>query len=144
LSPISSLQDRLTSARDLPSVLIAAHEAFGTIALAIRGSKDPAAGRFAALVRSAALAADGRHAVAGAPSLPLAPPGRAVVSRPAGQPGPGLRELAAALAGLAGTLADRLAQEGQTAADAGDQDACERAAECAGEIRELLTGAPDS
>ncbi len=65
---------------------------FDTILLAIRGSKDPAAGRFAALVRSAALASDGRRAIAGAPSWPSATPGPAVVSRPAGQPGPGLAQ----------------------------------------------------
>ena len=143
MNPISSLQYRLSGASDLPSVLIAAHETFDTILLAIRGSEDPATGRFAALIRSAALAADGRDAIAGAPSLPRATLGRVVVSRPAGQPGPGLRELATALAALTGVLADRLARAERAAADASDRDACARAAACADEIRELLTGATD-
>ncbi|HUZ51916.1 MAG TPA: hypothetical protein VMU94_05250 [Streptosporangiaceae bacterium] len=45
------------------------YETFDTILLAIRGSEDPATGMFAALVMSAAPAADGRDAIARAPSL---------------------------------------------------------------------------
>src|SRR5258708_110483 len=87
MSQICDLNDRLSRAGDLSSVLAAAHEAFDGILLAIRGREDPVTGMFAALVMAAASAADGRDAVTRAPSLPLAALRHAVLTRRAGHPG---------------------------------------------------------
>ncbi len=143
ISQICDLNDRLSRAGDLSSVLAAAHEAFDGILLAIRGREDPVTGMFAALVMAAASAADGRDAVTRAPSLPLAALRHAVLTRRAGEPEPGIRDLARSLGGIAGVLARRLVQAGRDAAVAGDRDACAQAAVCAGEIHDLLAGATD-
>jgi len=104
----------LREAGELPDVLAAAYAAFDGMLLAIRGREDPATGMFAALVMSAASAADGRDAVARAPSL-VAGLGRAVIVREAGEREPGSRQLAVALLELAGLLAGKLAAAGQPA-----------------------------
>ena len=143
MNELKHLAGRLRDAGDLPALLGAAYSAFEAILLAIRGREDPATGMFAALVMSAASAAEGRDTIIRAPSLPITSPGRATLVRRAGEPEPGIRDLAAGLAQLAGLLAEKLAAAGQRAALKADQNACVQAVQCALDIRALLSGAGD-
>jgi hypothetical protein len=124
-------------ASDLAGVLDAAYEAFEAMLSAIDPVQDPASGLFAALVMAAASAANGRNAVALAPSLP----GRLLAAVPAGQrPWSGERpeQLAEVVAGLSHLVAGRLAQAAACARDPGDRAACAHAARCARDICGLL------
>src|SRR5215472_12248872 len=106
---ITAAQHRVQQASDLAAVLDAAYEAFEVMLSVIHRVQDPGSGLFAALVMAAASAANGRNAVALAPSLP----GRPLLAVPAGQrPRPGQRpeQLAEAVAGLSRLVAGRLAQ----------------------------------
>jgi len=127
-------------------VLDAAYEAFEAMLSAIHRVQDPASGLFAAFVMAAASAANGRNAVAPAPSLPRRP----LLAVPAGQrPRPGQRpgerpeRLAEVVAGLSHLVAGRLAQAAACAPDSGDRAACTHAARSARDICVLLgTGRP--
>ncbi len=141
MSQIGDLGERLGRASDLPSTLAAAYDAFGGVRLAIRGREEPGSGMFAALVMSATSAIDGRDAITHAPSLPLSSLRREDVAQRTGGDELRIRDLARELAALADLLADRLAEAEQTAALAGDHDACAQAAACAREIHGLLAGA---
>ena len=143
MNELNHLAARLRDPGDLPELLAAAYSAFDGILLAIRGREDPATGMFAALVMSAASAAEGRDAIIRAPSLPMASLGRATLVRRAGGAEPGIRDLAAGLTQLAGLLAEKLAAARQRAALESDRDACVQAAQCALHIRALLGGAGD-
>src|SRR5262249_48778645 len=106
---ITAAQHRVQQASDLAAVLDAAYEASGAMLPALQRVRAPHRGLFAALVMAAASAADGRNAVALAPSLP----GRPLLAVPAAQgPGPGERpeRLAEVVAGLSHLVAGRLAQ----------------------------------
>jgi hypothetical protein len=100
--------------------------------------QDPASGLFAAFVIAGASAANGRNALALAPSLP----GRPLLAVPAeqqpwsGEPPERVAEVVAALSTL---IAERLAQAATSAPDAGDQAACRNAAETACEICGMLS-----
>jgi hypothetical protein len=134
---ITAAQHRVQQASDLPAVLDAAYEAFEAMLSAIDRVQDPGSRLFAALVMAAASAANGRNAVALAPSLP----GRALLAVPAGgRPGPGGRpeDLAEAVAGLSHLVAGRLAQAAACAPDPGDRAACTQAARSARDICGLL------
>ena len=65
-----STRDRLAQASDMAAVLDAAYGAFEGMRLGFRACEEPAAVLFGAFVMAAAAAADGRDAVAFAPSLP--------------------------------------------------------------------------
>jgi len=71
MSRIISARDHLERANGLAAVLAAAYDVFEGMRLAFRTCEDPATGLFAAFVMASASAADGRDAVAFAPSLPL-------------------------------------------------------------------------
>ena len=142
MTRITAAQHRVQQASDLAAVLDAAYEAFEVMLSAIHRVQDPASGLFAALVMAAASAANGRNAVALAPSLP----GRPLLAVPAAQrPRPGERpeRLAEVVAGLSHLVAGRLAQAAARAADIGDRAACAHAARSARDICGLLgTGGP--
>jgi hypothetical protein len=142
MTRILAAQQRVQQASDLAAVLDAAYETFEAMLSAIDPVQDPASGLFAAFVMAAASAADGRNAVALAPSLP----GRPLIAVPAGQqPWPGERpeRLAEAVAGLSHLVAGRLAQAAARAPNTGDRVACADAARSAREICGLLgTGRP--
>ena len=72
LGRIAAVRGRLEQASDLAGVLDAAYEAFEAMLAVIHGQEDRAGAGFAAFVMSAASAANGRDAVAAAPSLPSA------------------------------------------------------------------------
>jgi hypothetical protein len=123
----------------LEVLLAAAHDAFEFLLTVTRDQQDPADGMFAAFVMSAASAADGRDALAAAPSLPWPPPGQQARAADGLRPG-AAGEVAACLAALSQQLAARLAQAARTAPGHADRAACAEAAQCATRIGELLTG----
>ena len=139
---IAAVRSRLGQAGDLPGILDAAYDAFEAMLPVIHGQEDRAGVGFAAFVMSAASAANGRDAVASAPSLPAAPSGRGWLAD--GDPPAGVSEpdAAAALAGLSQLLASRLADAASWAAGAADRAACAVAARHAGAIWSMLAGAP--
>jgi hypothetical protein len=106
--------------------------------LAIRAHENPASGLFAAFVMTAASAADGRDAVAFAPSLPPRP-GTQAPGDGDGEPAEeNAKAVAESVAALSRLLAVRLAQAGSSAPDPGDRAACADAAWCAEYIYGLL------
>ena len=70
MTGIDAVQQRLQQTSDLAGVLDAAYEAFEGMLSVIHPVQDPGSGLFAALVMAAASAANGRNALALAPSLP--------------------------------------------------------------------------
>ena len=138
MSPVLGSRERLQHATALPAVLEAAYGAFEDMLVVVRAHENPASGLFAAFVMAAASAADGRDAVAFAPSFP---------PRPSTQPpGDGDGEpaeendeaIAQAVAALSRLLAARLAEAGVSAPDPGDRAACADAARCAENVYGLL------
>ena len=100
-------QQRLQEANGLAAVLDAAYTAFEAMVSVIHPVQDPASGLFAALVMAATSAADGRNALALAPSLPRHP----LLAAPAeqqswsGEPSERVAEVVAGLAWLACQIA---------------------------------------
>ena len=133
-----SARDRLEQAAGLAAVLDAGYDAFESMRLAFRIHEDPASGLFAAFVMAAASAADGRAAIAFAPSLPSRRRHRAAETgqRPPG--GDSAERFASEATGMSQVLAACLARAARPASDPGDRSACEQAARCAREICELL------
>lgn len=130
---------RLREARDLGAILPAAYNAFEVMLSVLRQHQDRAGGIFAAFVMSAASAADGRDAVAAAPSMPrLARQAEDSTRWP--DPDAGPAELADGLADLSQLLGTRLAQSGRFAVQEGDQRACAEAVQAAEKISALLRG----
>src|SRR5215813_3839609 len=70
MTRIATAHDRVEQADDLAAMLNAAHSAFEDMLSVIRALEDPGHGMFIPLVMAAASAADGRDAIAFAPSLP--------------------------------------------------------------------------
>jgi hypothetical protein len=132
----NGIQARLLQAASLPQTLAAGFDAFEAIRMAARDYQDRVPELFAAFMTTADAAVDGREALTVAPSLPLdggTEPGPAV---PAGADA---GQAADALAALAATLRDRLADAGTLADTPGDRAACQDAAEAAGRICQLMT-----
>jgi hypothetical protein len=130
----------LQEADDLDAVLDAAYAAFEVMLSAIHRVQDPAGGLFAAFVLDAS-AADGRNALALAPSLP----GHPLVAVPAEQQpwsGEPPERVAGVVAGLSRLVADRLTQAAVFALDADDGAACRHAARSARDICGLLSTGP--
>jgi hypothetical protein len=138
------VRERLREAQDLRLVLAAAREAFEWMLAVLEGHEDPAGHMFAAVMMAGAAAADGRDAIAFAPSCPppttRAPEGPAAPGVSPAAPGPGADDAGAAVADLCCLLEARLAAVASPGADLGDQVACADAARYAGKIRRLLTG----
>lgn len=138
---IAVARTRLVQASELPAMLDAAYGAFEAMLPVIHAQEDSAGGGFAAFVMAAASAANGRDAIASAPSLPLAAPVAVAVGD--GRGGPVTEaEAAAVLIDLSQVLASRLADISQEAATAGDRAASWNAARYATEIWSLMGGAP--
>jgi hypothetical protein len=130
----------LNHADDLAGVLAAAWDAFEVIISASGAGADTSAEFSVSLVYALTVAADGRDAIIGAPSLP----GRPAGEQPDGTYGPALvgrpGETAAAIAALSAVLAARLSGAADRAADPADRVACLTGAEHAHEIHALLAG----
>lgn len=135
------VQEYLQAAHGLGAVLAAAYDAFEYILTAIRTYQDRAEDMFAAFAMSAASAADGRDAVAFAPSFPpLVPRGTAAPAK-ASSAGRDAGEAADGLAAVSQLLAARLSAAAGWAQDPGDTAACAQAAGHAQSISVLLSGA---
>jgi hypothetical protein len=129
-------QEQLRQASGLAPVLSAAYEAFEAMLAAIRSQEDPAIDLFAAFMMAGALAADGRDAVAFAPSMP--PRRRRNAPIPEDLPAETAAEVAAAVADLSGLVAACLAQAAGQAIDPDSREASRRAAWCARGIQDLM------
>jgi hypothetical protein len=139
MSSIPAVRDRLERADSLPSVLDAAHDAFGSMLSAIRALEDPATALFIPLVMAAASAAEGRNALSFAPAFPLRPlPAAPTRDEPADAAS--VQVTAVSLAALSELLAVRLTDAARAAPGHGDQAACRDAARSARDIHALLTG----
>jgi hypothetical protein len=132
---LESTQARLEAVDELPGLLAVAWDAFSLLLAACQDSESRSAELFAAFAFAAAAAAEGRLAIAGAPSLPP-DPGQTASSGASSEPD--LDKLADALAGLAGRLGERLLSAARESADPGDRDACEHAAAQAARVCETL------
>jgi hypothetical protein len=134
MTPAQDVQQRLEQAATLPEVLDAAYDAFERILSEIDLYNRGAGPFFAALVMAAPAAADGRNALAVAPSLP-----------PPSWHGPEpadfvVGNIAADLAELSGRVAARLDEAGGVARAEADLVACRNAARWAREVHGLLAG----
>ena len=139
MTRLATARGHLEQAEGLTATLDAAHDAFEDMLAVIRAHEDPDDGLFIPLVMAAASAADGRNALAFAPSLPpnrLHPP--AAGEEPSGA-GPA-REIARQLAVLGEMLATKLTKAAQSAQDPADRAACTDAVRSARDIHALLTG----
>jgi hypothetical protein len=139
MDTITAAGARLEHATGLPAILDASYDAFEDMLPAIETQQDPGSAAFTAFVMSGASAANGRDAIAAAPSLPAATH-RAVTTsrRPATVTA---QQAAAALTGLSRILISRLNAAADLSADAGDRTACASAAHHAAAICSLLEGA---
>jgi len=141
MTQIAAVRARLAQASGLPGVLDAAYDAFEAMLAVIHGQEDGAGDGFAAFVMAAASAANGRDAVAAAPSLSPAAPGGETPADGGLWPGLAASEAAAVLAGLSGLLVSRLTDAAARAADGADRAACTVAARHAAVIWSRLAGA---
>jgi hypothetical protein len=134
-------QQRLQEADGLDAVLDAAYAAFEGMLSVIHPVQDPTSGQFAAFVMAAASAADGRNALALAPSLP----GHPLLAVPAEQQSWSSeppKRVAEVVAGLSHLVAERLTAAAASAPDTGDVAACRHAAQSARDICGLLSTRP--
>jgi len=141
LRQVGHLQSRLQQALSLPGTLAVSFDAFEAIRVLARQSQDRVPALFAAFMTTADAAVDGREAVTIAPSLP--PPGLSTAPPADPAAGANLDEVVAALALLAGVLAERLNRAAADASLAGDRAACEEAAAAAQQIRTLMAHSDD-
>jgi hypothetical protein len=139
MTDIAVVRRRVEDAGSLAAVLDAAYDAFEETMAAIRGYEDRAGSSFAAIAFAAAAAADGRDAVASAPSLPRPPLRDTKAGTGPADVAPEIEELGAALAALARMLGARLAEVSVVAPLAEDRAACRTAARQAREICRLLS-----
>jgi len=141
MTRIDAAQRRVQQVSDLAAVLDAAYEAFEAMLSVLHPAQDPASDLFTALVMAAAAAANGRNALALAPSLPSHPlPAVPAHQRPC--PGGSPEHVADMVTGLSHLVAGRLSQAAACAPDTADQVACGHAARSARDICGLLTSSP--
>ena len=121
---IASARARVEQAIGLPAVLDAAYDAFEQLLAAITSQQDRGGAAFAAFVMSGTAAANGRDALAAAPSLPPVSSGE--IASTASESALELRtqDAAAVLARLSQLLSRRLTDASDRTADAGDRLAC--------------------
>ena|ERR1700728_2109675 len=140
---IESARARVEQATGWPAILDAAYDAFEQMLTAITSQQDHGGGAFAAFVMSGTAAANGRDALAAAPSLP--PVSSSDLASMASTsaldvPAP---DAADVLAGLSQLLSRRLTDASAYTADAGDRLACAQAARHAADVCMLLGGPPE-
>jgi hypothetical protein len=141
MSWATGAQAHLQEATGLAAVLSDAYEAFEGMLLVIRAHESRAEDMSAAFVMSAVSAANGRDAVAAAPTLPRIGGG---IYAPAGSDlaaAADVKQIARELSSLARVLADRLAEAARLASDPADRAASTAAVGHARNICMLLSGA---
>jgi hypothetical protein len=140
---IESTRARIEQATGLPAILDAAYDAFEQLLTAITSQQDRGGGTFAAFVMSGTAAANGRDALAAAPSLPPVSSGDLASTASASTLDLPTQDAAAVLGGLSHVLSRRLTDASGHTADAGDRLACAQAARHAAEACLLLGGTPE-
>jgi hypothetical protein len=140
---IESGRARVEQAIGLSAVLDAAYDAFEQMLTAITIQQDRGGETFAAFVMSGTAVANGRDALAAAPSLPPSSSGeQASTARERCSDLPA-EAAAAELASLSQLLSRRLTDASDHSADAGDRVACIQAARHASYVCSLLGGTPE-
>jgi hypothetical protein len=142
LDTITAAGARLEHATGLSAILDAAYDAFEDMLPVIEAQQDPGSAAFTAFVMSAVPAANGRDAIAAAPSLPAAATHHAVTTGRTSATVT-VAQAAAALAGLSRVLVSRLNAAADLSADVGDRAACASAARHAAAVCSLLEGAQE-
>jgi hypothetical protein len=143
MDQIQSARVRLKQATGLRAVLDAAYDAFEELLGALEEQEERGGGAFAAFVMSATAAANGRDALAAAPSLPPAPSGDLASAAARSYCDLTVEDAAAVLAQLGQLLSGRLADASNQPGDAGDKVACAQAARHAASICSLLGRTPE-
>jgi hypothetical protein len=142
MDQIESARARVEQAIGLPALLDSAYDAFEQMLAAITRQQDRGGEAFAAFVMSGTAAANGRDALAAAPSLlPVSSGDLASMASESALDLP-TADAAAVLARLSQLLARRLADASDHTADAGDRLACGQAARHAADVCSLLSGTP--
>jgi hypothetical protein len=142
MDQIESARVRLEQATGLSAVLDAAYDAFEQLLWALEEQEGRGGATFAAFVMSATAAANGRDALAAAPSLPPVPSGDLAAAAAWSSSGLTVDDAAAVLAQLSQLLCGRLANASHLSVDAGDKAACAQAARHADSICSLLGRTP--
>jgi hypothetical protein len=124
----------LRQATDAAAIIAASYHTFSKLLPVLHALQDPENELFNGAVMAAAYAANGRDALAFAPSLTGRGHHAAGCDREASTAG----QPAADLTGFCEVLAARLAEAATTAANDGDRTACREAAQDAREIAALL------
>jgi hypothetical protein len=144
MTDTSSIQDRLEQGTGLGETLDAAFEAFQQMLSVIGSYNDSGAPFYAALVMASAPVADGREAVARAPSLPATSPARTPPRRgrwPSTPPvADAAADAAASVIALSKAVVSALLHAANLADIAEDREACCDAARYASEIHRLVAG----
>lgn len=133
---IARVQSRLRRSKELSAVLDAAHEAFEVMLIAIRAHDDPDSVFFTRFIMAAALAADGRDAIAFAPCMPPVGSWDLIDDEVDVRVPP--ESVARLVSDLSQLVSAQLIRSAGQATDPADQDACDRAANCAAGIHDLL------
>jgi hypothetical protein len=115
-------------------IIAASYDVFTGVLPVLHAMEDPGHELFTSAVMAAAYAANGRDALAFAPSLTAPRRHQERVDGSGPCPGPGAREIQ----GLCHVLAGRLTEAARVAEHPGDRAACQEAAGCAAEIAALL------
>jgi len=142
MDQIESARARVEQANGLPAIIDAAYNAFEQMLAVITCQQDSGGGAFAAFVISGTAAANGRDALAAAPSLPVT---SGELARMASQPASDLsaEDAAAVLADLSQLLFRRLTDASDHTVGHPDQVACVQAAGHAANVCSLLGGTPE-
>jgi len=131
---------RVDQAQSLAEVLDAAYDAFEAMRSAIRRYHQEGGPFYPALIMATGAAADGRDAIACAPSLPPSSLPRQTASPPPDTVG--WQDLAASVADLSSAVAQKLRAAIAAGNAAEDRQACLDAVLYADEIKALATGSP--
>jgi hypothetical protein len=143
MDQIESARARVEQAIGLPAVLDAAYDAFEQMLAAITIQQNRGGRAFAAFVMSGTAAANGRDALAAAPSLPPGSSGDLASMAAESSRGLLIEDAAAGLASLSQLLSRRLTDASDHTADAGDRVACVQAARHAADVCSLIGGTPE-
>ncbi len=139
MNSVQETSRALAEATTVPGLLSAARDAFEVVIFLSGEHAEADDSLVAALAGAMAVAADGRDAIAMAPSLPAQPTSDGGGAAPNPERG-SVREIAAALGALSELLAARLGQGASASRDPRDRTACRRAVGYAHETRALLSG----
>jgi hypothetical protein len=127
---------RVADSTTIPGLLDATFDAFEVIRQVARACESRVPELFAAFMVAATTAVESRNALNDAPSLPPARGGP--VPSPTVSPTADVGHVADRLAALAALLARRLTEAAARADLAGDEDACECAAQSAADLHQIL------